>query len=152
MKQTLTQLVDTILAKIQEQPERFRSESGLRSWLTSQGYAARDIEAALQLVKPGSRALPVDTRQTPAALRHLSGYERMKLTPVAQAALQRLDLAGLIEPHEREAILDRLDHFEGEVDLGALEYLVSWVVCSTRDVEHQSVIYQLLDGRTDRLH
>lgn len=149
MKQTLTQLVDTILAKIQEHPERFRSESGLRSWLSSQGYAARDIDAALQLVQPGGG---LEVRHRSAAMRHLSGFERMKLSTEAQAALQRLDLAGMLEAHERETILERLDHFEGEVDLGGLEYLVSWIVCGTRDVEHQNVIYQILDGRTDRLN
>ena len=56
MKQSLIELVDVILRRIQEQPERAKSESGLRKWLAGQGYKKRDIDAAMKLV--GARIAP----------------------------------------------------------------------------------------------
>ena len=150
MKQSLTQIVDTILQKIQEQPDRFRTESRIRTWLTNQGYAKHDIDAALKLVHSNMGGYTTGAKG-PASVRHFAPYEQLKLSDEAQAALQRLDLFGLIEPYEREAILDRLDQFEGEVDMTDLEYLVSWIVCSSRDVEHQQTIYQVLEGQPDLL-
>ena len=151
MKQTLTQIVDTIIQKIQEQPERFRTESRIRSRMTNQGYTKHDIDAALQLVHSNMSGERVDSNKGPASMRHFAPYEQLKLSAEAQEALQRLDLYGLIEPYEREAILERLDQFDGEVDMPDLEYLISCIVCSTRDVEHQRTIYQVLEGKPDLL-
>jgi uncharacterized protein Smg (DUF494 family) len=85
-------------------------------------------------------------------VRLLSSYEEQRLTPEARNALARLDLYGLIEPHEREMILDRLNQFEGEVGLDELDYLLSWVVCSLRDVESQQTIYSVLEGGDNVVH
>ena len=150
MKQSLSQLVNVILEKLAEQPGA-SSESGLRSWLLRQGYAQRDIDAALKMVgrRPGS-GMPKGTR--PAGLRHLSTYESMRLSPEAKAALARLEFYDLIEPTEREALLERLDQIEGPVGLADLEYLLSWVVCPTRDVETQQTIYAVLDGKGGKVH
>ena len=52
MKQSLTKLVDVILQKLAEQPDTASTEPGLRSWLKRQGYATRDIDAALKMVDP----------------------------------------------------------------------------------------------------
>jgi len=148
MKQSLSQLVNVILEKLAEQPGA-SSEHGLRSWLLRQGYAQRDIDAALKMV--GRRSgLPQGTR--PAGLRHLSAYESMRLSPEAKAALARLEFYDLIEPAEREALLERLDQIEGPVGLPDLEYLLSWVVCPTRDVETQQTIYAVLDGKSGKVH
>ncbi len=147
MKQSLSQLVNVILEKLAEQPGA-SSESGLRSWLLRQGYAQRDIDAALKMV--GRRAMPQGAR--PASLRHLSTYESLRLSPEAKAALARLEFYDLIEASEREALLERLDQIEGPVGLSDLEYLLSWVVCPTRDVETQQTIYAVLDGRNGKVH
>lgn len=150
MKQSLSQLVNVILEKLAEQPGA-SSESGLRTWLLRQGYAQRDIDAALKMVgrRPGS-GMPQGIR--PAGMRHLSAYESMRLSPEAKAALARLEFYDLIEPAEREALLERLDQIEGPVGLSDLEYLLSWVVCPTRDVETQQTIYAVLDGKGGRVH
>lgn len=150
MKQSLSQLVNVILERLANQPGT-SSESGIRNWLLRQGYAQRDIDAAMKMVgrRPGP-GMPASPR--PTRFRHLSDYESMRLTPEARAALARLELYELIEPGEREALLERMDQIEGPVGVPDLEYLLSWVVCPTRDVETQQTIYSVLDGKTGRAH
>jgi uncharacterized protein Smg (DUF494 family) len=152
MKQSLTKLVDVILKHIEEQPETFSNETGIRNWLAGQGYKKRDIDAALKLVSRRLLPPPV-VRETPRrALRALSVHEEFKLSPDAKAALARLEILNLIDPIEREMILDRLGHFDGEVGLDELDYLLSWVVCGGRDVESQQTILGTLDTETDTYH
>lgn len=152
MKQSLVELVDVILGRMQEEPHRLPSESGLKTWLVRQGYAKRDIEAAMKVVRPRFASIPHVQEHGPGRVRQLSAFERFKLAPEARDALVRLELYELLEPLEREMILERLDHFEGEVGLEELDYLVSWVVGGNRDVEHQQTIYKVLEGRGDKLH
>jgi uncharacterized protein Smg (DUF494 family) len=150
MKQSISQLVNVILEKLAEQPGT-PNEGGIRTWLLRQGYAQRDIDVALKMV--GRRAgVPAFNAKRAIGPRHLSDYEALRLSPEAQAALLRLELYELIEPSEREAMLERMDQFEGQVGLTDLEYLLSWIVCPTRDVETQQTIYAVLDGKTGRAH
>jgi len=152
MKQNLLELVDVILRKIQEKPERLPSESGLRTWLSRQGYAKPDIDAAIKLARPRFTSVPHIMERGPGSVRQLSSYEAFKLTPEARAALVRLELYELLDPYEREMILDRLDHFEGEVGMSELDYLVSWVVCANRDVEYQQTVFNVLEGKEGTRH
>ena len=147
LKQTLSKLVDVILKKLAEEPAGSPNESGLRTWLLRQGYAQPDIDAAMNVVRRGLG--PVQPSQSRLGkVRHLSEYEEFRLLPESRAALARLELYELITPQEREAMLERLDQFEGPISLSDLEYLVNWVVCPTRDVETQQTIYHVLDGRS----
>jgi uncharacterized protein Smg (DUF494 family) len=147
MKQSITKIVDRIIQKLQESRREVPSEAGLRSWLRNEGYAPKDVEAAIRVIKPqlnsrsNSDALP--------QMRIYSPYESLFLTPEAKAALMRLEMYGIIGSQEREIILERVDQFDGELDLSALEYLVSTYVCSGLDDAHQQMIYQILDGKTD---
>lgn len=152
MKQSLLELVNVILNRLQDQAEILPSETGLRRWLVRQGYTKGDIDAAIKLVRPRMSHMPHVEEHGPGAVRHLSAYERLRLSPEARNALARLDLYELLDPLEREMILDRLDHFDGEIGLPELEYLVSWVVCSTRDTESQNTIYNVLDSRKETMH
>lgn len=151
MKQSLSKLVDVILQRLAEEPDESPSESGLRTWLLRQGYAQRDIDVALNLIGPRFSA----ERASESALgkvRHLSEYEQFRITPEARAALARLEMYELIEPHERELILERIDQFDGPLALPDLEYLINWIVCPTRDVETQQTIYSVLDGQAGTVH
>ena len=152
MKQSLVELVDVILQKLQDGPGALPSESGIRTWLVRQGYAKRDIDAALKLIRPRMQNMPHVQECGPGNLRQLSTGETLKMTPGAREALVRLELYELIDPLEREMILERLDHFEGEVDLPELDYLVSWVVCGNRDVGHQQTIFNALEDKGETLH
>lgn len=152
MKQSLVKLVGVILKKIQDEPDVTPSESGIRSWLIGQGYNKRDIEAAMKLVRPRFVTRPKVQDHRERAFRTLSVYEEYKLTPEARNALVRLEMYGLIDPFEREIMLDRLNHFDGSVGLEELDYLLSWVVCGNRDVESQQTLYTILEGQRDPFH
>lgn len=174
MKNSLVELVNVIVRRIQAHPDAPPSEKVLRSWLTRQGYAKRDIDAAIKLVRPrfskvlekGSRrengtdtgfhfaGLHESLCQPPRcnSVRVLSVHEEYKLTPEAHNALTRLELSGMIDPYEREMIMDYLDHFEGEVGLEEMDYLLSWMVCSGRDVESQQAFFNILEGKGETRH
>jgi hypothetical protein len=49
-------------------------------------------------------------------------------------------------------VLDYLNHYEGEVGLEELDYLLSWMVCSNRDVEFQQTFYNVFEGKGDTVH
>ena len=150
MKPSLNKLVDVILQKLEEQPDSGSSVSGIRSWLLRQGYARRDIDAALRLVDPRmGRDRATDARPK---IRQLSAYEAYRLSEEARDALTRLELYDLIDPYEREALLERLDQFEGEVSLHDLDFLVNSLICPTRDVEHQQTIFNVLDNKRGTVH
>jgi len=152
MKQSLTKLVDVVLKQIDEHPDKTPTENGIRSWLAGQGYKKRDIDAVIKLVGRRISQVPQVDNAYPRPGRTLSLLEEYKLSGAARDALARLDLYGLIDPMEREMILDRLDHFEGEVGLDELDYLISWVVCGGRDFESQQTIYGVMEGEEEVFH
>ncbi len=152
MKESLIELVDVILKRIQEQPEWARSESGLRKWLVGQGYKKRDIDAAMKLV--GARIVPYNVihQSQRAPVRALAEIEFHKMTPEARDALSRLEFYSLISPQERETILENVVQFDGRVGLDELDYLLSWIVCGNRDFESQQTIYSVMEGQADTFH
>ncbi len=145
-------LVDVVIRKLQELPEGSFSESRIRSWLSQKGYSNWDIDAAIQAVRPRYAFAREIAHAVPGSPRQLSSYEAFKLTPEARNAFARLDVYELIDPYEREMVLERLDQFEGPVGMEELEYLLSWIVCSTRDTEHRQTILSVLDGKNRTLH
>lgn len=151
MKSSLVELVDVIVRRIQEHPDARPTEKGLRTWLRRQGYTKRDIDAALKLVGRHFSVLPTDAGRA-TTVRMYSAYEEYKLSPQARQALTRLEVYGLLEPYEREMILDYANHFEGHVDIEELDYLLSWMVCSNRDVECQQTFYSVFEGKGETLH
>jgi len=154
MKHSVTDIVDVILRRLQEHPEALPSEKGLRSWLSRQGYNKREIDAAIKLVKPGFPSVPhpITPTQTQSSVRLLSILEEYKLTPEARNALARLEIYGLLDPYDREMILDYLNHLDGEVGLDELDYLLSWMVCSGRDVAYQQTLFDVFEGKKDTQH
>ena len=152
MKPQLAELVNVILSRIEEHSDSPPSETGLRSWLAGQGYSPRDIDAAMGLVWPRFLDHNFTPERSPGAVRQLSGFEAYKLTNEARDALVRLDMYELIEPFEREMLLDRLGQFEVEVTLEDMDYLLSWVIASTRDVESQQTTYNVFEGQRNTVH
>ena len=146
MKQALSELINVILQRLEEHPESPPTEHGMRSWLAGQGYTKRDIDAAMRLV---GADLPEDRgegRRSPGTVRHLSSVEAYKLSREARDALARLELYELIDPYERELILERIAQSEGTVTLEELDYMLSWFLMATRDVETQQTLYQVIEG------
>ncbi|MBI2422513.1 MAG: DUF494 family protein [Candidatus Hydrogenedentes bacterium] len=152
MRQSLTEAVDAILRRLEEVPESPLTEHGIRSWLAGQGYSKRDIEDAIKLVKPQIRTISRMPQPARGALRHLSILDVFRMTPEAKTALTRLELYEMIEPHERDLLLDRMSQIEGEIGLDDLDYLLSWILCTTRDVESQQTIYNVFEGNAEGVH
>jgi uncharacterized protein Smg (DUF494 family) len=152
MKHSLTDIVDVILRRLQERPGTLPSEKGLRTWLSRQGYNKREIDAAMKLVNPRFCGASHRARQGQNSIRLLSILEEYKLTPEARNALSRLDLYGLLDPYDREMILDYMNHLEGEVGLEELDYLLSWMVCSGRDVGYQQTLFDVFEDKKGMMH
>lgn len=150
MKQTLDKLVTDILRHIEEHPEFQPSEKGIRSWLSGQGYNKRDIDAAIKRLRPPVGFM-VKPQRRAGGVRHLSRYESMKFNTEARDALVRLEMYELISPFEREMLLDRLSQVDGEVGMEDLDYFLSWLLCSTRNVETQQTVYNVFEG-TSTVH
>lgn len=152
MKASLAELVNVILQHIEEQPEAPISAKRMRVFLSKQGYSKRDIDAAMALVEPRLTHPPRHTVQSPASVRHLSPYEACKLTVEARDALVRLEMYELIDLYEREMLLERMGQMEGEIGMDDLDYLLSWVLYSNRDVESQQTIYSVFEGNSSALN
>ena len=152
MKAQVAELVDVILRRIEEHPDAPPSERGVRVWLSRQGYKSPDIDAAIKLVSSRLAQRPKMASRSNVALRHFAGYELFKLTPEAREALHRIELYDLVEPQEFEMLLDRIAAHEGEVSMDELDYYVSWLLCSTRDVESQQTIYDVLENNREMLN
>ena len=148
MKQSLIELVSLILQHLEDTPDAPTSEPGMRSWLKKQGYNKGEIDQALKLVSKRLRPRQSLPRR-PGTIRHLSDWESNKISPEAREALARLDLYELIEPYERELLLDRATQMEGELQIDDLDYLLNWLLYTTRDVESQQTIYSVFEGTDD---
>lgn len=152
MKPRLVELVDVIMRHVEEKSGMTATENGLRSWLKGQGYKSSDIDAAMKMVWPYLERKHEFASASPGSIRILSPWEALKLSSEARAALVRLEMYQLILPHEREMILEQLNSLDGEVGIEELDYLLSWVVCSNRDVESQQTIFNVLDNGENTLH
>ena len=152
MKQALTELIDVILQRLEEHHDAPPTEHGMRSWLAGQGYNKRDIDAAIRLIGAQFHEPVVQEDRARGAMRHLSSIEAYKLTDEARDAIARLELYELLDPYERELILERVAQMEGMVSLEDLEYLLSWFLVGTRDVESQQTLFQVFEGRSGTLH
>lgn len=152
MKQVLSELINVILQRLEEQPDSPPTEHGMRKWLAGQGYNKRDIDAAMRLVGAEMSADQAEARRTPGSVRHLTGVEAHKLSREARDAFARLELYELIDPYERELLLDRVAQMEGVVTMDDLDYLLSWLLMGARDVETQQTLYQVFEGASNTLH
>lgn len=152
MKQQVVELVHVILQHLEQRDGAPLSKHGMRTWLVRQGYSKKDIEAALGMVWPRLGGGDLAVRPRKAVFRQFSPYERYKLSLEARDALTRLDIYELIDPYEMELLLERLGQLEGEVGLDELDYLLSWILCSTRDVESQQTLFRVFEGDNGTLH
>jgi len=152
MKHSLVELVDVIIRRIQERPEALPSEKGIRSWLASKGYNKTEIDAAIKLVRPRVAEVAPEYEAGSWSARSFTAYEECKISPEARSALARLEVYGLLTPLEREMVCDHLNHYEGEVGMEELDYLLSWMVCSSRPVEFQQTFYSVFEGQGETLH
>ncbi len=152
MKQSLVELVSVIKQHLEEHGETPPTENGVRKWLTRQGYKKPEIDEAFKLMQHSFGVAVQPPTRNPASVRHLSSYETYKLSREAREALVRLELYDLIEPFELEILLERLAQIDGEAGIEDLDYLLSWMMCATRNTESQQTIYNVLEGTEGTLH
>ena len=153
MKSTLLEAINAVLQRLEDFPRAPESEDAIRMWLAGQGFSRRDIDAAMRIVFPQGGAPSAPRGLSAAApMRQLAQYEFSRLTPEARSALARLDMHGLIEPREREFLIERLMQMEGDLDLDALDFVLSTVFCTTRNAESQNTLLSTLEGYGPTLH
>ena len=152
MKPSVVKVVNALLRRFQEAPEAVASENKMRHWLADQGYKQNDIEAAIKYFVPNFLQPKVREEVFPRAMRQFALYEHAKMTPEARSALARLDMHGLVEPREREFLIERLMQMEGDIDLDTLDFVLSTVFCTTRNAESQSTLLSTMEGYGPTLH
>ena len=67
-------------------------------------------------------------------------------------AMTRLELMGMIEPLEREMLLERFIHSEGLADMESLDYALSYIIGTGRNVEFQQAMLSIFEGFPPTLH
>lgn len=89
------------------------------------------------------------------SMRHFAPDELGKIDPDARGLLLSLEQSGIIDPHTRELVLDRVMALESEeIDLDHIKWVIMMVLCNRPDRES---IYTwaedlVLDGVQAHLH
>ncbi len=151
MKASVAELVSVILDKMDTVNNRRSSEKAMRSFLIEQGYNIRDIDSAFQLINTHLCERPVIQERTPA-LRQLAFFESTKVNGEVHQAMTRLELMGLLEPLEREMLLERFIHSEGQADMEALDFALSYIIGAGRNAESHQAMLAVFDGYPPTMH
>ncbi|HOC70067.1 MAG: Protein Smg [Candidatus Hydrogenedentes bacterium ADurb.Bin101] len=151
MKVSLTKLVDVILEHVASSKGKVPTEKSMRSFLLRQGYTKKDIDSAIEIINTHLNQKPAYLRYAPP-MRQLAFYESMKISLDVHHAITRLELLGLIEPLEREVLLERFIHADGQADMESLDYALSYLVGPGRNAETQQTMIAVLEGYSPTVH
>jgi len=106
-----------------EHPE---SRAGFIDDLLREGYEPEEIRAAIESVEQGGSVQAAGGRST--RFRFLGSDERALVTPKAQALFVRLQLRGLVDPYQAEAIASWIRRAgRGRVGVRTLNEIVAHV-------------------------
>ncbi|HDP34589.1 MAG TPA: DUF494 family protein [Candidatus Hydrogenedentes bacterium] len=151
MKISVAELVNVILEQMDDTTGKAPTEKAMRSRLIKQGYKRRDIDSAFKLINTHLAERPVLQEAMPS-LRHLAFFESAKVQSDVLQAMTRLELMGLLEPYEREMLLERFIHSEGQADMEALDFALSYVIGTGRNAEAQQVMLNVFEGFSPTVH
>lgn len=151
MKLSVAKLVNEILEHLVSATGKAPSEKAMRTFLLRRGYNRRDIESAIEFINAHLVERPVYSRQS-LSVRHLAFYESTKITQDAYQAMTRLELMGLLDPMEREVLLERFIHSEGQADMEALDFALSYFIGTARNAETQQTMISVFEGYSPTLH
>lgn len=151
MKASVAELVSYILEHIVDATGKPPTEKAMRSLLTRKGYKRSDIDNALEVINDQLLERPVLSDAMPP-LRQLAFYENTKIQQDVHHALTRLEILGLIEPIEREMLLERFLHSDGPADMEALDFALSYIVGVGRNVETQQTMLTVFEGFSPTIH
>jgi len=155
MQHRLGKLLESIMKEIADSADVSVHNDQIRQRLAKRGYKKTDIEAALRMVHAVSAPAVTDrdpaerkrtaTERSRPVYRVLSPWERTKLTRDGHQELLRLDRTGLLQPDERESVLDRVMEVEGTVDGHEIRALVAWTILPSRHISRHRILLDLID-------
>lgn len=151
MKVSVAKLVNVILERMAFSNDKPPSEKAMRSYLLQEGYKRCDIDTALELISTHLAERPVYKTEAPA-IRQLAFYEAAKIHQDVHHAMTRLEIMGLLDPFEREFLLERFIHTEGQADMEALDFALSYVIGAARNVEAQQALLSVFEGFSPTYH
>lgn len=151
MKVSVAKLVTVILERMAATHGKMPTEKAMRSFLLRQGYNRKDIDSAIEIINTHFSQKPSYTAQSPP-VRQLAFYESTKITMEVHQAMTRLELMGLLDPYEREVLLERFIHSDGQADMEALDFALSYVVGTGRNAETQQTMLTVLEGYSPTIH
>ncbi len=152
MKQAIHEIIDAIIEQVNHHPKGPSMESHLRNWLVDKGFNLSDVNTALLYMRQHLQKVNANHRYEPGLVRHLSAYESHKISNVAQTALARLEMYELIDPLERELLIERLLQMDCDTSIEELDILLAWLLYATRDVESQQTIYNVITQNLDGMN
>lgn len=151
MKVSIAELVNVILERMATMRGKVPTEKAMRTFLLRQGYNRNDIDSAIEIINTHLAQKPVySTLTTP--MRQLAFYETTKVSMEVHQAMTRLELMGLLDPFEREVLLERFIHSEGQADMESLDFALSYVIGTARNAEAQQTMLTVFEGYSPTLH
>lgn len=151
MKVSIAKLVNVILERMATARGKAPTEKAMRTFLLRQGYNRNDIDSAIEIINTHLAQKPVYSTQAPP-VRQLAFYESTKISMEVHQAMTRLELMGLLDPFEREVLLERFIHSEGQADMESLDFALSYVVGTARNAEAQQTMLTVFEGYSPTLH
>ena len=155
MKQSegLGEIIAVIMNEVEQHPNKPHMEASLRSYLVRKGFKPEDVVFALYMLRNHIEESSTCTLTDPGAIRQFIPYEANKIrNPEVRSALARLELYKLISSLERELIIERLVQFDGEITFFELEFVVTWVIAGTRNVDAANTTFSVLHRDADALN
>ena len=151
MKVSIAELVNVILERMATTRGKVPTEKAMRTFLLRQGYNRNDIDSAIEIINTHLAQKPVYSTLTPP-LRQLAFYETTKVSMEVHQAMTRLELLGLLDSFEREVLLERFIHSEGQADMESLDFALSYVIGTARNAEAQQTMLTVFEGFSPTLH
>lgn len=151
MKISVAELVSVILEEMNETNEKPFTEKAVRSHLIKQGYKSQDIDSAFEIIHTHLSEKPTMHEIMPS-IRHLAFFESNKIHSDVHQAITRLELMGLLEPYEREMLLERFLHTDGQADMEALDFALCYIIGAGRNTEAQQAMFSVFEGLSPTMH
>lgn len=151
MKVSVAKLVHVILERMASSRGKMPTEKAMRTFLLREGYNRRDIDSAIEIINTQLSQKPAYYTEMPP-VRQLAFYESAKISTDVHHALTRLELMGLLDSYERELLLERFIHSEGQADMEALDFALAYVVGTARNAEAQQTMLTVFEGYSPTIH
>ncbi|HNZ48403.1 MAG TPA: DUF494 family protein [Candidatus Hydrogenedentes bacterium] len=151
MKNDVQNLVTIIMQRIAASNGAVSVGDVLRAELQKDGFKEKDINVAFEFVSSGMQGKMSFDLKFPAR-RHLNVFESFKIQEEVMETISKLEQMGLLDPMEREALLENIQHSDGRADKDDLEYALSVMLAPKRNSEAQNALLTVSEGYTPTFH